>query len=260
LKQCSNGEKKHTTPKFHQSIAPDDNFEKLLNHQTMKIGLLVCDHIQEGFAGYPELFGNLLPEHELINYYVCDGQFPKSASEHEAWIITGSKYSVYDDIEWIHILKNFVRDIATADKYCVGVCFGHQMLGEAMGGKVLKSPMGWCVGVHQFDIVENINWMIPALSTANLLMSCQDQIQVLPPNSKVIAKAPKCPVGMIQIGSKMLGIQGHPEFTVDYDKYLIKSRATLLGESIVKNGIDSLKQPKHNDIVGNWINEFLNHK
>ncbi len=216
----------------------------------MKIGLLVCDHIQKGFAVYPELFGNLLPDHELVSYYVCDGVFPKSASEHEAWIITGSKYSVYDEIEWITQLKDFVRDIANADKYCIGVCFGHQTLGEAMGGKVLKSPMGWCVGTHQFEITESKVWMIPSLPKANLLMSCQDQIQVLPPNSKVIAKAPKCPVGIIQIGSKMLGIQGHPEFSTEYVKYLMESRANQIDQSIVKEGINSLRMPIHSDIIG----------
>ncbi len=224
----------------------------------MKIGLLVCDHIQKGFPGYPEIFANLLPEHELVNYYVCDGQFPKSAKDHEAWIVTGSKYSVYDDIDWISWLKDFVREIASADKYCIGVCFGHQMLGEAMGGKVQKSPMGWCVGVHQFEIVESKAWMLPALSTANLLMSCQDQIHLLPPNSKVLAKASKCPVGIIQIGNKMLGIQGHPEFSSEYVKYLMKDRTNRIGVDTVKAGIESLKLPKHSDIVGNWINNFIN--
>lgn len=223
----------------------------------MKIGLLVCDHIQEGFAGYPELFGNLLPNHELVNHYVCDGEFPESASVHDAWIITGSKHSVYDDIEWINNLKDFVRSIAKADKYCIGVCFGHQMLGEALGGKVLKSSLGWCVGAHQFEIKESKDWMIPASSKVNLLMSCQDQIQVLPPNSQVIASAPKCPVGMIQIGNKMLGIQGHPEFSVEYVKFLMESRINRIEKSIINLGIDSLQLPIHSDTLGNWINQFL---
>ncbi len=224
----------------------------------MKIGLLICDHIQEGFAGYPELFGSLLPNHELVNYFVCDGVFPESATKHEAWIITGSKYSVYDDIEWINKLKDFVCSIAKADKYCIGVCFGHQMLGEAMGGKVLKSAIGWCVGVHQFEIVDSKDWMIPASYKVNLLMSCQDQIKILPPNSKIIANAPKCPVGIIQIGDKMLGIQGHPEFPVKYVKFLMESRINKIDESVIKEGINSLQLPIHNSTVGGWINYFLN--
>lgn len=99
--------------------------------------------------------------------------------------------------------------------------------------------------------------MKPKQEEVNLLMSCQDQIQVLPPNSKVIARAPKCPVGMIQIGSKMLGIQGHPEFTTDYVKYLLEDRTNRIGEQTVKEGIQSLNLPKHSNIVGNWINRFL---
>ncbi|RPH32172.1 MAG: amidotransferase [Bacteroidales bacterium] len=223
----------------------------------MKIGLLVCDHIQEGFPGYPELFGNLLPHYELVSYFVCDGNFPISANDHEAWLITGSKYSVYDGIDWIDRLKVFVREVAKADKYCIGVCFGHQVLGEAMGGKVLKSPIGWCVGVHQFDIIVSVNWITPKQQKVNLLMSCQDQIQALPPNSKVIAKAPNCPVGMIQIGNKMLGMQGHPEFAADYVKYLMEDRTNSIGEQTVKVGVESLKTSTHSLILSQWISNFL---
>lgn len=223
----------------------------------MRIGLLVCDHIQDRFTPYPELFSSLLSKYDIESYYVCDENFPKSAFDHDIWIISGSKYSVYDDISWIKWLKSFVVEIARADKYCIGVCFGHQMLGEAMGGKVQKSPMGWCVGVHRFEVQETTSWMKPKHQSVNLLMSCQDQIQVLPPNCKVLTKASKCPVGMIQIGEKMLGIQGHPEFSTEYVKFLMEERSNRIGQKTVKDGLESLSLPLHSDIVSNWINKFI---
>lgn len=226
----------------------------------MKIGLLACDHIQKGFADYPELFKNLLPEFSFEIYNVCEGIFPKSASDCDAWIITGSKYSVYDQIDWIIKLKDFVKEMFYADKYCIGVCFGHQMLGEAMGGVVKKSENGWCVGVHEFEILEREDWMKPFHPKVNLLMSCQDQIQVLPKNSKVLAQSPMCPVGIIKIGEKMLGIQGHPEFSSNYVKFLMEDRTNRIGEQKVKEGIDSLKITTDNKVVAEWINNFLNQK
>lgn len=224
----------------------------------MKIGLLVCDHIQKGFPGYPELFKALLPKFSFEIYNVCDGVFPTSASVCDGWLITGSKYSVYDEIDWILKLRGFVTEIATADKYCIGVCFGHQMLGEAMGGKVLKSEKGWCVGVHQFEVLRTEKWMAPFQPKLNLLMSCQDQIQVLPPNSLVLAKSPLCPVGIIKIGSKMLGIQGHPEFSADYVKSLMEDRTNRIGEETVKRGIESLRLSTDSLVLALWMEDFLN--
>ena len=224
----------------------------------MKLGLLLCDHIQKEFPDYPELFKTLLPNYDYELFDICNREFPSSANICDAWLITGSKYSVYDELDWIIWLKGFVREIESADKHCIGVCFGHQMLGEAMGGKVKKSENGWCVGVHQFEAIKNENWMVPFQHDVNLLMSCQDQIQVLPPNSKVIASAPKCPVGIIQIGDKMLGIQGHPEFSAEYVKFLMESRINKIDESVIEEGINSLQLPIHNITVGGWINYFLN--
>jgi GMP synthase-like glutamine amidotransferase len=224
----------------------------------MKIGLLVCDHIQKEFPGYPSLFKGILPQHQFEIYNICDSQFPDSPKDCDAWLITGSHYSVYDDIDWIIKLKSFVQEIASANKYCIGVCFGHQMLGEALGGKVLKSENGWCVGVHEFEISERTEWMKPYHSNVNLLMSCQDQIQVLPKNSKVLAKSALCPVGIILIGDKILGIQGHPEFSVEYVRSLMEDRTNRIGEKKVQVGIESLKIPTQSLVVAEWINNFLN--
>jgi len=224
----------------------------------MKIGLLVCDHIQPDYPGYPELFSTILPQYRFNIFNVCDSVFPRSASECDAWLITGSRYSVYDEIDWIIWLKEFVRKIANADKYCIGVCFGHQMLGEAMGGVVQKSDNGWCVGVHEFEVIKREVWMKPYQSKVNLLMSCQDQIIGLPKNSKVLAQSSMCPVGIIQIGEKMLGIQGHPEFSVDYVKSLMEDRTNRIGVETVKDGIESLKKSMHSLVIAQWISNFMN--
>lgn len=224
----------------------------------MKLGLLACDHIQKDFPDYPKLFNDLLPQYSFEIFNVCDGVFPNSAADYDAWIITGSKFSVYDEIDWIIKLKDFVRAIFIADKHCIGVCFGHQMLGEAMGGVVKKSDNGWCVGVHEFNIIGTEDWMKPNQSKVNLLMSCQDQIQILPKNSKVLAQSPMCPVGIIKIGDKMLGIQGHPEFSADYVMSLMSDRSNRIGEQTVRAGMESLMIPTQNSVLAEWISNFIN--
>src|SRR5215217_7450772 len=112
----------------------------------MKVGLLECDHVREELlhiAGdyrqmFPALFSQVAPDWEFRFYGVCNGHFPESAGECDLYICTGSKFSVYDEEDWILRLKDFVKEIYESGKKYAGICFGHQMLAEALGGKVEK--------------------------------------------------------------------------------------------------------------------------
>lgn len=227
----------------------------------MKVGLLECDHVAEKFrhigGDYRDMFPAFLPKLGFEFFDVCNGRFPESVMRCDAYICTGSKYSVYDDIDWIHRLKAFVRDIYQARKPFVGVCFGHQMMGEALGGKVRKAAAGWCVGVHSFSVLQQEAWMIPPANEYNLLMLCQDQVQELPPDSRVLARAPDCPAGMFMVGETMLGIQGHPEFSKEYISAVIQDRAQRIGEAKTRTGLESLGQPTHSALFARWAGNFL---
>lgn len=230
----------------------------------MKIGLLECDHVIPELrpigGDYREMFPALLPELEFVNFDVCNGQFPASANDCDAWLCTGSKYSVYDEVDWILELKSFVRELRDRERKFVGVCFGHQMLGEALGGRVQKGAAGWCVGVHAFETVEQEGWMDPFHQKFNLPMSCQDQVLELPPDSKVLASSGDCPVAMFRVGERMLGIQPHPEFPVAYAGALMEMRVERIGEEKVRAGRESLALTVHDQIVAQWIRRFLEKK
>lgn len=239
----------------------------------LKIGLLECDHVREDFrhiAGdyrdmFPALFQPFAPDWEFVFYDVVNGHFPSSVDECEAYICTGSKSSVYDDEPWIHSLKFFVQQLYEQQKIYLGVCFGHQMLAEALGGKVQKSAVGWCVGVHEFKMQwvvgdgQRKNWMKPPQERLNLLMMCQDQVHQLPPNAEVLATGADCPVAMFQVGTRMLGIQAHPEFPVDYEEALMRSRIERIGLEKITKGLESLSQPLHSNLMAQWMVAFVNH-
>ncbi|WP_221390403.1 glutamine amidotransferase-related protein [Dyadobacter sp. NIV53] len=231
----------------------------------MKIGLLECDHVRDelrNIAGdyrqmFPALFLQVAPDWEFVFYDVCNGYFPESVEECEVYICTGSKNSVYDDEKWIERLNDFVRTIYQSGQGYIGVCFGHQILGEALGGKVQKSPNGWCVGVHSFELLKTEEWMKPPQPDFNLLMMCQDQVLKLPPDSTLLAQASNCPHAMFRVGNNMLGIQAHPEFSKNYDKALMELRIDRIGTEKVDSGITSLVLQTHELIIAEWIRKFV---
>ena len=234
----------------------------------MKIGLLECDHVRDELkhiAGdyrqmFPALFAQVAPDWEFEFYDVCNGHFPDDTSECDAYICTGSKNSVYDNEEWIVRLQAFVRELRDSGKVYVAICFGHQLLGESLAGKVQKSEVGWCVGIHSFEVLKTEKWMAPSLSVFNLLMMCQDQVLQLPTGSLLLARTEDCPNAMFQVGDNMLGIQAHPEFSKEYDQALMELRVERIGQEKVATGISSLQMTLNDLEVASWIRNFIEMK
>ncbi|MCE7058703.1 glutamine amidotransferase-related protein [Dyadobacter sp. CY343] len=230
----------------------------------MQVGLLECDHVREDLlhiAGdyrqmFPALFMQVAPDWEFTFYDVCNGNFPKSVAECDLYICTGSKFSVYDEEDWIFRLKDFVKEINRSGRKYAGICFGHQMLAEALGGKVEKGSPGWCVGVHEFSLIRSAEWIDPQKNHFNLLMMCQDQVVRMPEGSVLLAQTPDCPVGMFQVGGNMIGIQAHPEFPKRYNQALMELRVERVGEEKVNSGIASLALPTDELLIAGWIKNF----
>lgn len=230
----------------------------------MKVGLLICDHVpskfQKEFRDYPYMFQALFPNYDFKLYNAMAGELPTNVEECPVYMATGSVHSAYEDLDWIHQTKAFIKSIAASNSYFIGVCFGHQLMAEALGGKVEKADVGWCIGVHQFDVYHIKSWMRPAKSSVNCLMMCQDQVVQLPENTQILAGNADCPNAIIQIGSKMLGIQGHPEFPKAYDKILMELRVEKMGKEKVAKGIESLRLDIDLDLFRSWVDNFINGK
>lgn len=215
------------------------------------IGLLKCDP-----RPFEALYAAWLPDVDWRIYNVHTGELPASPGECAAWIGTGSSYSVYDDEPWIHAYAGLVRRFHAAASPFAGVCFGHQMIGHALGGRVARSERGWCIGIHQFTIHQHAPWMEPRLDTFGVVMSCQDQVERLPPGATLLAGNQACPAGMFQLGS-LLAIQGHPEYTPEYSESLMLSRIGRIGPDRVRHAQASLTHPRHPLELAAWVRNFL---
>ena len=83
---------------------------------------------------------------------IADNEFPAGPDAADGWLITGSKHGAYEDHDWIPPLEQLIRDIYAAGRPLVGVCFGHQIIAQALGGTVEKFKGGWSVGHTTYEI------------------------------------------------------------------------------------------------------------
>ncbi|NMH64156.1 glutamine amidotransferase-related protein [Shewanella salipaludis] len=233
----------------------------------MKIGILQCDDVSEpllqAHGNYPEMFHELLTGLDetigICIYRVMDSEYPAAIDECDAYIISGSRHSVNEDLAWIRTLEAYVRELYLANKKLVGICFGHQLMAKALGGEVIQSPKGWGVGVATTEITRKQPWMTQDEERMSLLVSHQDQVSVLPAAAQVLAASDFCPFYMVQIDAHFLGIQGHPEFSKAYSRDLMEARRHRIPAGRIAQGLESLSQPLDNRRVTQWLIDFIRH-
>ncbi len=231
----------------------------------MKIGLLQCDHVspenRAAFGDYSDFFETLFrqyaPEIIFELFDVQQNEYPEKPDQYAGFIGTGSSRSVWENEDWINRFKKFVRDLYHNGNKFIGICFGHQMIAEALGGKCEKSDRGWGVGVKKVVICREKNWMKPKQDSYHLIVSHQDQVIKLPEKAEVLGGNEHCPHSMITVGSHFLGIQAHPEFTPAYSRKLMQSRISRIGLKTVQGAEKTLQGRTDEGLVTQWMANFF---
>lgn len=231
----------------------------------MKLGILKTDAVRPewvpDYGEYPDMFiallGSLDPSLEFAVYDVEEGEYPADIDEVDAYLITGSKSSVYDDKPWIARLMDFVRELDKRRKKIVGICFGHQLVAQALGGAVEKSPKGWGVGLHTHTFAATPHWHDSEAPGFNILVSHQDQVVRNAAGAEVLASSPFCENAVCQVGEHILTFQGHPEFVPGYSREIMEYRRELIGEQAYTEGVASLARSPESERIGRWILNFL---
>ncbi len=228
-----------------------------------RIGLLLVGHIDAGSlhigGDYPELYAKLLQRHniELTTYRCDEGQMPNALSDQEGWLCSPSRLSVYDDIAWLRDVEHLLRDIVATETPYVGICFGHQLMAQALGAVVKKSEYGWGIGRKDYEIHLAQPWMLPSAKQIRLAASHQDQVMSLPDGTQLLASSDYCPIGGMQIGERAWTLQVHPEFSPDLASSLLATRQQLFGQEKVVKALTTLQMPLDQELVAGWIAEFF---
>ena len=231
----------------------------------MKIALLQCDHVvkalQPAHGDIPDLFKNLFdrvaPEVSLDVFNVTIGEYPDPVDQYDGFISSGARHSVYDQDPWILRFKDFVRELYDQGRKFVGICFGHQMIAEALGGKCEKSDQGWGVGIKEVLIYKKMSWMQPEIDSYRMIVSHADQVTALPEDAEVLGGNSHCPCSMYSVGENFLGIQAHPEFTLAFEKDIMEIRKDRIGQAAIDAAIPTLNEKTDEVAITRWIVQFI---
>ncbi|NCX77244.1 MAG: hypothetical protein EBW94_01125 [Proteobacteria bacterium] len=208
----------------------------------MNVAILNCDQIkpefEQAYGQYPKMFKSLFNkiDQEIIfsEFDVMHGEYPQDLNSIDLFIITGSRADAYADIPWINDLKAFINKLNAEKKNLFGVCFGHQIIAQALGGKVAKAESGWHVGVDQLQVIE------------------------MPPTAKLIGTCgSNCPNAAFTIGKHIVALQGHIEFSKSFAKDLLEMRKEILGNEKYSRAMNSLVKDTDEVLLTQAVVNFL---
>ncbi|XP_077219572.1 gamma-glutamyl peptidase 5-like [Tasmannia lanceolata] len=195
-----------------------------------RFAVLLCaedsEYIKKKYGGIFGVFvGMLAEEGEIWDVFqVAVGEFPEDGEleVYDGFVITGSCHDAHGNEGWIIKLVGLLKKLDSMQKKVLGICFGHQILGRALGGKTGRAVNGWDIGVTTVNLSPLNHFSALQLPSLLKIIEChQDEVWELPPSVEVIAWSEKTGIEIFKRENHILGIQGHPEYNKDILLHLI---------------------------------------
>ncbi|MGN6684835.1 MAG: type 1 glutamine amidotransferase [Devosia sp.] len=234
-------------------------------HSPLKLTLIqptdVPEPLRERFGPYNEMFHRLFARDGFTFETVrlsAGMPLPDPASL-DAVLITGSSAGVYDNhLSWMEPLRQFIRGAYANRTPMLGICFGHQIIADALGGDVRKSEKGWGLGRHVYEVKSrpaHIGGNLPEFAIA---CSHQDQVIAPPPEAETFLASEFTPnAGLVYRNGRTMSLQPHPEFTDDYTIALAEMRRGKAPDALIDTAIKSVQRKSDSAEVAGYLGAFL---
>ena len=233
----------------------------------MHIGILRCgvlpDTASQKYGDMPDIitaaFHTIDPSIRFSVFDAIAEPLP-SLDSCDAFLCTGSTSSSYDNTPWINNLQTMIRKCANSGKKVLGICFGHQVILQALGGKVEPCERGWALGTAFNELHHQKQGMQPPLQKMDILAMHRDQVSQLPEGAELLANSQFCPYFMVQFCSNILTIQGHPEFTPDIMRNLMAVNIDNFPDHKIREATISIESQLDSYTVLQWMINFINQR
>jgi GMP synthase-like glutamine amidotransferase len=221
---------------------------------------LVSERTRARYGSFPQMFERMIRAADASVHFdtvgIANGEPLPNPDTLQAILITGSPAGVHDKLDWIAPLEDFVRSAYAGQIPMVGVCFGHQLMAQALGGTVEKSEKGWGIGRHVYEIAPG-NTVIEGERIA-IAASHQDQVIEPPPGARTILfSAFTEHAGLLYGNGAAFSVQPHPEFDTGFAHLCCDIRVGHAPDAVVAQAKASLAEPADNARLGGAITRFL---
>jgi GMP synthase (glutamine-hydrolysing) len=177
-----------------------------------------------------------------------------------AFVVTGSSSSVTERAPWMLRAEAFLRDVAGAEVPLFGICFGHQIVAQALGGEVTRNPRGREIGTVRVKrladdaIFAGLSEDIAANATH------VDTVAKLPPGARVLASSDLEPTQAFAVGKAVRCVQFHPEIDGDAMRGYVEARAHLIeaeGKDAAAIRARATDAPEGEEVLRNFVKAFV---
>jgi GMP synthase-like glutamine amidotransferase len=218
--------------------------------------------LRDRFDPYPEMFHRMFAEagegfdYETVRAH--DGVPLPDPASLDGVLITGSAAGVYEDHAWLAPLRDFIRRAYAANTPMLGICFGHQIMADALGGEVRKSEKGWGIGRHVYGVTQRPSFLGGNRSEFAVACSHQDQVITPPAEAEVFLSSDFTPhAGLVYRNGRAISLQPHPEFEDDYALALTELRRGKAPDEVIETAKASISRPSDSREVAGYIGAFL---
>lgn len=223
----------------------------------MRIGLLLCDKHDEQ-RPVPLRFQKLFHEYADLDWVTFDalsGELPEAVDACDGYLITGSPYNPNDQAAWIDNLRDFVIRVHHARCRTVGVCFGHQLIAQALGGQV-EIASGWGAALKEIEIIQHTLWMEPPQAKIRLVAIHRSQVTRLPSCAMLLGRSDYCLNALFQVDNHMIGIQMHPEIDPSFGREIVMNGRDVIQSPDYERDIASFSEQDDSAIFARWLVNF----